>query len=63
MQALMKYYNDPEFLKRLGEKLGDVAPGGGAAGAAAPGPAAAAMGAGAPAAPEITNLLEAARWG
>ena len=52
-QALMKYYNDPGFLAKLGQKLGSVAPA-----AAGAGPAAAAP---QQAPPEITDLLEAAR--
>lgn len=62
IQALMKYYNDPAFLAKLGSKLGDVSAltGGAAAAAGAASPAAAMMGQ--PAAPEITNLLEAARY-
>ncbi|KXZ50900.1 hypothetical protein GPECTOR_14g148 [Gonium pectorale] len=60
MQALMKYYNDPNFLAKLGEKLGDVAPGAGAA--AAPPPAAAMPGA-APQEVEINNIRDAAKYG
>lgn len=55
MGALMKYYNDPKLLTKLGSKLGPVgAPGAGPAGpmAAAAGPAAE---------PEINNLRDAAK--
>ena len=55
MAAMMKYMNDPTFLAKIGEKLGDVPTTGGqqeqpaAAAAAAP--------------PEITTILDAARYG
>ncbi|GLC50215.1 hypothetical protein PLESTB_000355100 [Pleodorina starrii] len=58
MQALMKYYNDPKFLSKLGEKIGDVAP---SAGAAAP--AASAGPVAAPPEPEINNIRDAAKFG
>jgi len=61
MPAMMKYYNDPEFLEMIGRKLGDVIPSGAAGGAGGGGGAAAA-----PAAPpmaEVTDLLSAARVG
>jgi hypothetical protein len=54
--AMMKYWNDPNTLAKLGAKLGDIQP------AAAPAAAAARPLPGyAPPAPEVTNLLEAAR--
>lgn len=54
MAAMMKYMNDPTFLAKIGEKLGDVPMTGGqqeqpAAAAAAP--------------PEINTILDAARYG
>ena len=52
MQAMMKYWNDPKVLAKIGERMGDVSA------AAAPGAAPAAA---APSAPEIDNLLDAAR--
>ena len=58
-QAMMKYYNDPKFLAKLGSKISDVVPTPSAAAAAAAagaGPAAAAM-------PEINTLLDAAKYG
>lgn len=65
MPALMKYMNDPEWLAKVGNKMGDVAEmmaaGGGAAGAAA---AAAGAPAAAPAAiPTVNNLFDAAKAG
>lgn len=45
----MKYYNDPAFLAKLSQKLGDALPAAGAGAAAGAAPA----GAAAPAAPEI----------
>ena len=54
MQALMKYWNDPKTLAKIGERMGDVSD----VAAPAPGPASAA--AAAPA-PEINNLLDAAK--
>lgn len=60
LQALMRYYNNPDFLAKLGEKLGDVA----APPAAAAGAGAAAAAAGAMPAqqmPEINDLLDAAK--
>lgn len=59
MQAMMKYWNDPKVLAKIGERMGDIptsAPAQGAATSAAA-PAAAAQ---APA-PEINNLLDAAK--
>ncbi len=53
MQAMMKYWNDPKVLAKIGERMGDVSA------AAAPGAAPAAA---APPAPEIDNLLDAARY-
>ena len=50
MQALMKYWNDPATLAKLGERLGDVE--------AAPAPGIASA---APPAPEINTLLDAAK--
>ena len=52
MQAMMKYWNDPNVLAKIGERMGDVS------GAAASGTAPAASAA---PAPEIDNLLDAAR--
>lgn len=62
MGALMKYYNDPEFLTKFGSKVGnitDVQAGAAAASAAAAAPPAAA--AAAQAEPEINSLLDAAK--
>ena len=56
MQAMMKYWNDPKVLAKIGERMGDVSA------AAAPGAASAAS-ASAPPAPEIDNLLDAAKYG
>ncbi|EFJ49193.1 hypothetical protein VOLCADRAFT_120788 [Volvox carteri f. nagariensis] len=58
MQALMKYYNDPAFLSKLGSKIGDVGQSADAASPVAP----AAVPPPAPA-PEINNIRDAARWG
>jgi hypothetical protein len=58
MAAMMKYMNDPVFLTKIGEKLGDL-PIDQAAAPAAPPPAAAPA---APA-PEINSILDAARYG
>ena len=58
MGALMKYMNDAEFLRKLGSRVGDVAPAPGAAGAAAMAAAGSAQQA---AAPEVNDLLDAAR--
>ncbi|PNW70016.1 hypothetical protein CHLRE_17g702200v5 [Chlamydomonas reinhardtii] len=63
MQALMKYYNDPEFLAKLGDKLGDVAPAVGAPAAAVRPPPAAAAAAAPTEAPEINNIRDAAKYG
>lgn len=70
MPALMKYMNDPEWLAKVGSKMGDVAEmlaagGGGAGGAAAAaGPAAAASpAAAATAIPTVNNLFDAAKAG
>lgn len=52
MQALMKYWNDPKTLAKIGQRLGDISPA--SAGAAA-------SQAAAPPAPEINNLLDAAK--
>ncbi|KIZ04150.1 Ankyrin repeat domain-containing protein 2 [Monoraphidium neglectum] len=62
MGALMKFWNDPKFLSKLGEKLGDVVP---PAGAAPPAAAAAAAGAPVtvPQVPDIDNLWDAAKYG
>lgn len=49
MPALMKYMNDPEWLKKFGQKMGDIGQG--------PPPQAAPA-----AAPEINNLLDAAKY-
>lgn len=54
MSALMKYWNDPKTLAKIGERMGPVA----ADTAAAPQPQAAA----AASMPEINNLLDAAKW-
>lgn len=51
MQAMMKYMNDPKWLAKVGEKLGDVKAGP----AAAPPPQPSTT------APNITTLIEAAR--
>ncbi|CAK0763605.1 hypothetical protein CVIRNUC_003075 [Coccomyxa viridis] len=61
MQAMMKYWNNPKVLAKIGERMGDIptsAPAEGAAAAAAA-PAAAAQ---APA-PEINDLRDAAKYG
>ncbi|BDA42610.1 probable Myotrophin at C-terminar half [Coccomyxa sp. Obi] len=55
MSALMKYWNDPKTLAKIGERMGPVAEGA----AAAPQPQAAA----AASMPEINNLLDAAKHG
>lgn len=52
MAAMMKYMNDPTFLSKIGERLGDAIPG-----AASP-----AVDNAAPLA-EITNILDAAKYG
>jgi len=49
MRAIMKYYNDPKFLKLMGEKVGDLVPSAAAAVPQKP--------------PEVTNLLEACKFG
>ena len=55
MAAMMKFMNDPAWLSKVGEKLGDVeVPPGGAAGVP---PA----GADTPSAPEINNIMDAAK--
>ncbi|GBF94695.1 hypothetical protein Rsub_07431 [Raphidocelis subcapitata] len=62
MGALMKFWNDPKILAKLGEKLGDVpmpAPGAAAAAAAGPRPAAAPPSA----VPDIDNIWDAAKYG
>lgn len=56
MGALMKYWNDPDMLRKLGEKMGDVAPAASAAAAASPMPAAAVE-------PEVNDLFDAAKYG
>ncbi|GAX85579.1 hypothetical protein CEUSTIGMA_g12994.t1 [Chlamydomonas eustigma] len=63
MSAMMKYYNDPSFLAKLGDKISDVVPSatdstasGAAPGSGAPTPQAAP-------ALEITTLLDAAKHG
>ena len=73
MPALMKYMNDPEWLAKVGSKMGDVAEmlaagGGGAAGGAGGAAAAAAAGARGPSAPAapiptVNNLFDAAKAG
>lgn len=69
MPAMMKYFNNPEMLRKLGEKLGPIPnvdgppPAGTDAAAAAP-PAAQATSPAPeapPAAPEVNDLLDAAR--
>ena len=58
MQAMMKYWNDPKVLAKIGERMGDIptsAPAEGAAAAAAPAAAAHAP------APEINDLRDAAK--
>lgn len=72
MGAMMKYFNNPEMLRKLGEKLGPLPnmdgppPAGAEAGAPAPAPAAAAAAGSpppqAPAPPEVNDLLDAARY-
>ena len=60
-QSLMKYWNNPEMLAKIGAKIGDVkAPGGGATAGAAGARPAAPPGAAAPAI-DITNMMDAAR--
>lgn len=54
--AMMKYMNDPKVLAKIGERIGDIQP---APGAAVP----SSSGAPAQQMPEITNLIEAARYG
>ncbi|KAL4451917.1 hypothetical protein ABPG75_007579 [Micractinium tetrahymenae] len=53
--AMMKYMNDPRFLAKIGEKMGDVDPSllGGAPAAAAPPPPP----------PEVNTILDAAKYG
>ena len=51
MAAMMKYYNDPQWIAKLGRKMGDVNIAEDAAAAATPA---------APPAPE--DLIDAARW-
>ena len=51
MGAMMKYMNDPQFLAKIGEKMGDIPE------AAAPEPQAALQ------PPEINTILDAARYG
>lgn len=70
MPALMKFMNDPEWLAKVGSKMGDVAEmlaaggGGGGAGTVAGGPpsSAAAAAAAAPI-PTVNNLFDAAKAG
>jgi len=58
--AVMKYMNDPKYLRLIGSKMGDMPMPGGGAGAGA---GAGAAGAAAPQAPpEVTNLLEACKY-
>lgn len=62
MAALQQYMGNPEFLAKLGERVGDIdlhLPGEGRP-AAAPG-AGTSVSPGAPAPPEIENLLQAAK--
>lgn len=54
MQAMMKYWNDPKVLAKIGERMGDVSA------AAQPRDVSAASPA-VPPAPEIENLLDAAK--
>lgn len=54
MAALMKYMNDPAFLAKIGEKMGDVVPGGAAAAAAGAPPAEEEA--------EVNNILDAVRY-
>ena len=69
MPALMKFMNDPEWLARVGSKMGDVAEmlaaGGGAGGGMGAGAAAAGARAAAPPAqiPTVNNLFDAAKAG
>lgn len=53
MQAMMKYMNDPKWLAKVGEKLGDVDMPTGNVAAPASAPSASA--------PEISNLIDAAK--
>lgn len=57
MAAMMKYMNDPTFLSKIGEKLGDLETmvGSGAGGAAAAAPP--------PPPPQVLNILDAAKYG
>lgn len=57
MGALMKYMNDPEFLRKIGSRVGDISPAPVGAGAAAM------AGSAAQKAPEVNDLLDAARAG
>lgn len=59
MDAMMKYMNDPKWLAKVGEKLGDPTAMAAAQGAAAP--ATAAPSRPPPAPQDITNILEAAK--
>ena len=52
MQAMMKYWNDPKILAKIGKRMGDVS---------ATAPAGAAAAPASPPAPEIDNLLDAAK--
>ena len=55
MAAMMKFMNDPAWLSKVGEKLGDVqVPPGGAAVVPPAGPDT-------PSAPEINNIMDAAK--
>lgn len=59
MDAMMKYMNDPKWLAKVGEKLGDPAAMAAAAGGGGAGPAAASRPP--PAPQEITNIIQAAK--
>jgi hypothetical protein len=66
MPALMKMMNDKTFLSKIGEKMADVIPSGATAATGAIPPTAAATAAGIPTQQqslEITNILDAAKYG
>lgn len=54
MGAMMKYWNDPKVLAKIGEKMGQV-PGQAAGGQSPAAPSAAAP-------PDVSSLLDAARY-
>jgi Ankyrin repeats (3 copies) len=64
MGAMMKFMNDPAFLSKIGEKLGDLDLPGMSAGAAAPPvPMNAAAAAASAPPPVVNNILDAAKYG